>query len=58
MLAPRRCCLDYSKVIVMSEKDGSWYGIKTDISRIAYSIFSILISKSVLVFFKFAPTPT
>ena len=26
---------------VVSEKDGSWHGIKTDILRIIYSIFSI-----------------
>ena len=44
------------KFTVMSEKDGSWHGIKTDILRITYSIFSILIPKSVLVFFTFAPT--
>ena len=44
------------KFIVMSEKDGSWHGIKTDILRITYSIFSILIPKSVLIFFTFGPT--
>ena len=57
MLAPRRCCLGYSKFIVMSEKDGFWHGIKTDILRITYSMFtiSILIPKSVLVFFTFVP---
>ena len=44
------------KFTVMSEKDGSWHGIKTDILRITYSIFSILIPKSVLVFFTFGPT--
>ena len=37
------------KLIVMSE-------IKTDILRITYSIFNILIPKSVLVFFAFALT--
>ena len=41
--------------IAMSEKDGSLDGTKTDILRITYSIFSILIPKSVLVFFKIAP---
>ena len=43
MLAPRRGCLGYSKVY----GDGSWHGIKTDIWRITYSKFSILIPKSV-----------
>ena len=33
------------KFTVMSEKDGSWHGIKADILRITYSIFSILIPK-------------
>ena len=56
MLAPRRAVLISQKFIVMSEKDGSWHGIKEDILRITYSIFSILIPKSVLVFFTFAPT--
>ena len=41
------------KFIVMLEKDGFWHGIKTDILRIKYSILSILIPKSVLVFFTF-----
>ena len=53
-LAPRAGCLDYLKV--MSEKDGSWHGIKADVLRIKYSIFSILIPKSVVVFFTLAPT--
>ena len=44
------------KFIVMSEKYVSWHGIKTDILRISYSIFIILIPKSVLVFFTFAST--
>ena len=44
------------KFNVMSKKDSSWHGIKTDILRITYSIFSILISKSVLVYFILAPT--
>ena len=35
----------------MSEKDASWHGIKTDILRITYYIFSILIPKSVLFCF-------
>ena len=56
MLAPKRGCLGYSKVYCDVEKDGSWHGIKTDMLRITYSIFSILIPKSLLVFFKFAPT--
>ena len=56
MLGPRRSCLVIKKFILMSEKDGSWHEIKTDILRITYSIFSILIPKSVLVSFKFAPT--
>ena len=43
------------KFIVMLEKDGFWHGIKTDILRIKYSILSILIPKSVLVFFTFTP---
>ena len=43
------------KFIVMSEKDGSQHGIKTDILRVTYSIFSILILNSVLVFFTFTP---
>ena len=44
------------RFIVMSEKDSCWHGIKTDILNITDSIFSILIPKSVLVFFTFAPT--
>ena len=44
------------KFIAMPEKDGSWDGTKTDISRITYSVFSILIPKSALVFFTFGPT--
>ena len=44
------------KLIVMSEKDGSCHGLKTDILHISYSIFNILIPKSVLVFFAFVPT--
>ena len=56
MLAPRRSRLGYSKVYCDVRKNGSWHRIKTDILRIAYSIFSILIPKSVLVFFTFAPT--
>ena len=44
------------KFIVMSEKVGYWHGIRTDILRIAYPILHILISKSVLVFFTFAPS--
>ena len=40
----------------MSKKNGCWHGIKTDILRITYSIFQILISKSVLLFFTFDPT--
>ena len=45
------------KFIVMLEKDGSWNGIKIDLLRITYSILSILIPKSVLVFFTFATPP-
>ena len=56
MLAPREVVLVIQKFIVMSEKDASWHGIKTDILCITYSIFSILISKSVLILFTFAPT--
>ena len=37
--------------IAMSEKDGSWHEIKTDTLRITHYIFSILIPKSVYVFF-------
>ena len=45
------------KLIVMSEKGGCWrHEIKTDIFNIPYSIFHILILKSVLVFFIFALT--
>ena len=44
------------KFIVMSGKYVSWHGIKTDILRVSYSIFIILIPKSVLVFFTFAST--
>ena len=44
------------KFIVVLEKNGSCHGIKTDILRITYSIFSTLIPKSVLVFFIFNPT--
>ena len=44
------------KFIAMSQKDGSWQGIKADILGITYYIFSQLIPKSVLVFFIFAPT--
>ena len=40
------------KLIVMSEKGDCWHGIKTDILRIPYSIFLILIPKSVLQFRK------
>ena len=55
MLVPRRGCLDNLKVYCDVKKHGSWHGIKTDILRITYYIFSILIPKSVLVFFTFAP---
>ena len=49
MLAPRRSCLGYLKVYcVDKKKDGSWHGIKTDILRITYSIFNLLIMKSSL----------
>ena len=44
------------KFIVKSEKDGSWHETKIDILCITYSIFSILILKSVLVFSTFVPT--
>ena len=58
MIAPRRGCLDYSKVYC----DGSLYGIKIDILRITYFKLNILIPKSVMVFFTFTPlrlmTPT
>ena len=54
MLGRRRGFIQ--KFIVMSEKDGSWHGNKTDILRITYSKFRILIPKSVLVIFTFAPT--
>ena len=37
------------KLIVMSEKGSCWHGIKTDILRIPYSIFHILIPKSVYI---------
>ena len=56
MLAPKRSCLGYSKVYCDVRKNGSWHRIKIDILPITYSIFSILIPKSVLVFFTFAPT--
>ena len=54
MLGRRRGFIQ--KLIVMSEKDGSWHGNKTDILRITYSKFRILIPKSVLVIFTFVPT--
>ena len=54
MLGRRRGFIQ--KLIVMSEKDGSWHGNKTDILCITYSKFRILIPKSVLVIFTFAPT--
>ena len=44
------------KFILMSKIDGFWHGIKTDILRITYSTFNILIPKSVLVFFTFTVT--
>ena len=44
------------KFIAMSEKYGPWHGIKTNILGITYYIFSIIIPKSVLVFFTFTPT--
>ena len=46
---------DYSKVNCDVRKNGSWHGIKTDILRITYYVLSILILKSVLVFFTFVP---
>ena len=39
MLGRRRGFIQ--KLIVMSEKDGSWHGNKTDILRITYSKFRI-----------------
>ena len=54
MLAARRHCLVIQTFIVISEKCGCWDGTKTDILCIRYSIFHILILKSVLIFFTFA----
>ena len=44
------------KFLLMPEKDGSWHGIKASILGIIYSIFNIIILKSVLVFFTFTHT--
>ena len=54
MLGRRRGFIQ--KLIVMPEKDGPWHGKKTDILCITYSKFRLLIPKSVLVIFTFAPT--
>ena len=43
-------------MLVMSEEGGCRHGIDTDILRISYFIFHILILKSLLVFFTFALT--
>ena len=56
MLASRRRCLVNSKVYCDVRKRSDWHGTKTDILNITYYIFHILIPKSVLVFFTFAPT--
>ena len=55
-LAPRRGCLDYSKVYCDVRK--RWFLTWNQNSHITitYSIFSILIPKSVLVFFTLART--
>ena len=53
MLAPRRGCLDYSKVYCDVRK--RWFLAWNQNRHITYYIFSILIPKSVYVFFTFAP---
>ena len=53
MLAPRRGCLDYSKVYCDIRK--RWFVARNQNRHITYYIFSILILKSVLFFFTFAP---
>ena len=52
--APRRPCLGYSKVYCDVRK--RWLLASSQNRHITYSIFHILIPKSVLVFFTFAPT--
>ena len=54
MLAPRRVCVDYSKVYCDVRK--RWFVAWNQNRHITYYIFSILILKSVLVFFTFVPT--
>ena len=54
MLAPRRRCLDYSKVYCdVTER---WFLAWNQNKHITYYIFHKLIPKSVLVFFTCAPT--
>ena len=56
MIAARRGCVGYSKVYCDVRK--RWFlawNQNRDILRIKYSILSILIPKSVLVFFTFTP---
>ena len=52
MLAPRKCCLDYSKVY--SNVTERWLLAWDQNKNITYYIFHILIPKSVLVFLAFA----
>ena len=56
MLAFRRRCLRYSKVYCDVRRSLLLAWNQTDILCITNSIFHILIPKSVLVFFTFAPT--
>ena len=60
MVAPRRRCLDYSKVYYVT---GRWLLAWNQNKYLTYYIFHILIPKSVLVFFNSPPlrlmmTPT
>ena len=54
MLAPKRCCLDYSKLYC--DVTEQYLLVLNQNKNITYYIFHIRIPKSVLVFFTFAPT--
>ena len=54
MLGPRRGCLSDSKVYCNVRT--IWFLAQNQNSRITYSVFSILIPKSVLIFFTFTHT--